>query len=65
MLAAHRLFQPLIDGLLPFNEPLEPLPRLGEFVLQLMYPNLEFPCRPLAFVELRAALLLACNVSHY
>ena len=65
MLATHSLFQPLIDRLLPCSKSLEPLPRLREFVLQLVYPTLKYLRCPLAFFKLRAALLLACNASCY
>ena len=64
MLATHRLFQPLINHLLPCSESPEPLPRLGEFFLQFAYLNLKYLRRPLAVFELRAALLLACNASY-
>jgi hypothetical protein len=66
VLITHRLFQPLIDRLLPYRESLKPLPRLGELVLQLVYPSLKFLRLPLATFELRAALLLACKtLSNY
>lgn len=48
MLATHCLLQPLIDSLLSRSELLEPLPRFGEFILQVMRPNLEIPRRLLA-----------------
>jgi len=63
MLATHFLLQPLIDSLFRYNELLEPLSRLGEFILQVMCPNLEFPRGPLALFKLPAALLLTYGSS--
>jgi len=65
VLATHLLLQSLIDRLLSCSESFEGLLRLGEFILQLVYPIFKFLRLPLAIFELRAAFLLTCNVSHY